>query len=235
MPVDRGIIDAQLQEIGEGERWWETREFRALPHILHADERLRAIATGKLLISRRSGPGPFRRWLFVATDQRLICLKQERVARRQIEFAPAQIIRIDQRTRLRSYQVTIHGPDRRYRLRIPKEDSFRFTGALGALVPARPASPLVGDLEPLQWIPGMTTIASLPGVAGIVSKVSMLSPPERVVRGEVIGTHRVERLEATVERLQDDVAQLQQQVGFLEDLLQKRVEESLLPQTASKD
>lgn len=37
MPVDRGAIDAQLREIGEGEGWWEQREFRALPSILQHD------------------------------------------------------------------------------------------------------------------------------------------------------------------------------------------------------
>ena len=49
MPVDRGAIDGQLREIGEGERWWEQREFRDLPYVLQPDERLRGLTNGKLV------------------------------------------------------------------------------------------------------------------------------------------------------------------------------------------
>ena len=107
MPVDRSAIDAQLREIGEGDRWWEQREFRALPHILHADERLVGIANGTLLGVRRPRIGRAGRWLFVATSQRLICLKQERFARKQVEFAAGQISRVQQSSRLRAYQIAL--------------------------------------------------------------------------------------------------------------------------------
>ncbi|MBA2670512.1 MAG: hypothetical protein H0U67_09090 [Gemmatimonadetes bacterium] len=58
MPIDRGEIDAQLRAIGEGERWWEQREFRDLPHVLHPDERIQGIINGKVLGPRRA---PLRR------------------------------------------------------------------------------------------------------------------------------------------------------------------------------
>jgi hypothetical protein len=216
MPMDRGAIDAQLREIGEGERWWEQREFRDLPHMLHADERIQGLATGKLLGARRLRLWPSSSWLFVATNQRLLCLKQERFARRQVDITPGQVIRVSQGNRLRSYQINLETPARKFRLRIPKADAFRFAAAIEPFLPRVPERKLHPDLEPLAWIPGFTRVANLPGLAGVVSTVSKLSPPDPEVRGR---DYHVERLEATVERLQTDVEQLQEKVAFLENLL----------------
>jgi hypothetical protein len=223
MPVDRGAIDAQLREIGEGERWWEQREFRDLPYILHPDERILGITVGKLL-GRRRPRVRAGRWLIVATSQRLLCLNQGRFARKQVEIPLAQIVRMSQGNGIRSHQITIETPDRRYRIRIPKADAYRFASALAALVPAQQQR-LHPDLEPLAWVPGITTVAALPGVAGLLSKVSALSPPDYAYRDHV------ERLEAVVERLQEDVERLQQQVGFLENLLQKQAEDAFAPRS----
>ena len=218
MPVDRSAIDAQLREIGEGERWWEQREFRALPHILHADERILGIVNGKLLGARRPRLRPAGWWLLVATDQRLLCLRQERFARKQLEFTAGQITRVQQGSRMRSYQITLDTAQGRYRIRVAKDDAFRFLGALAPFLPEPPAQRLAPGLEPWSWVPGIDTVAALPGVGGIVSRVSSRSGGE---------AGAVERLEATVDRLQSDVERLQQQVAFLEDLLQKRADEEL--------
>lgn len=219
MPIDRGAIDSQLREIGEGERWWENREFRDLPHVLHPDERIRAIVAGRLLGRRTPRIRPAKPWLIVATDQRLLCLRHERFARRQVEFAAGQIIRIDQRSGMRSFQITVRTPGAIYRIQIPKADAFRFVGALAPLTPATPPRRIPPELEPLAWLPGIDTVASLPGVSGIVSRVAMLSPPDYPTSDQVA------RLEATVDELRADVDQLQQQVAFLEDLLRERATE----------
>lgn len=220
MPVDRGTIDRQLRDIGEGERWWEHREFRDLPRILHSDETIHGIIRGKLLGARVPRLLPSASWLIVATDQRLICLKQERFGRKQVDVEMAQIAGIRHRARVRSYQVTLDTPHGRYRVRIPKAEAFRFIGALTPLLP-RPAAQRAGpDLSSLAWIPGITTVASLPGMGGIVSRVAMLSPPDYAGREELA------RVEATVERLEGEVDRLQQQVQFLENLLQARAPES---------
>lgn len=226
MPVDRSAIDAQLREIGEGERWWEQREFRALPHILNEGERILGLGNGKLLGRRRPRLAPTAPWLLVVTDQRLICLKQERFARKHVEFTRDQIVRVGQGSRLRSFQISIETPQRKYRILISKDDAFRFTGALAPLIPAPAAHRLGPDLGPWGWIPGLTAVAALPGVADIVSNVLLLSPPDDSDHGQL------QRLEATVERLQNDVERLQQQVGFLEDLLQNRADEAFLPKTS---
>lgn len=224
MPVDRGTIDAQLREIGEGERWWEQREFRDLPHVLHADERIGGLTTGKLLGTRKPRLWPAAPWLFVVTNQRLICLKQERFARRQVDIPPGQITRVRQSRRLSSYQFAIETPGRQYRIRIPKADAARFAAALEPLMPKLPERTLHPDLEPVSWIPGISTVAALPVFGGIVSKVAMLSPPDYAARDHV------QRLEASVERLQTDLERLQEQVTFLERLLVEQTNRAALPQ-----
>lgn len=227
MPVDRGAIDAQLRELGEGEHWWEQREFRALPHILRVEERIRGLVLGQLLVSRVPRLRPGGKWLIVVSDERLLCVKQDRFARRQVEIPRDQITRLLHGSRLRGYQITIETADRRYRIRIPKREAFRFTGALAPLIPEAPRRQLSPEVEAWSWIPGMTTVATLPGFAGIVSKVSQLSPPPPPQPGQL------ERLEATVDRLQADVERLHQQVEFLQDLLEKRSDEQFLQRSSS--
>jgi hypothetical protein len=217
MPVDRGTLDAQLRDIGEGERWWEEREFRELPHVLNPGERILAITTGKLL-GRPPRLKLASRWLFLVTDLRLLCLRQERFARKQVDILWGQIARVQQSSGIRSYKITIVTPERVYRLRIPKGDALRFAGAIAPRVP-RPTLPQLGpELQALSWIPGITTIAALPPFDGIVSKVAMLSPPGYAMKEDV------ERLEATIERLNADLERLQLQVTFLEELLRTRSE-----------
>jgi len=223
MPVDRGEIDMQLKQIGEGENWWEQREFRDLPHILHAEERIQGVIMGRVLGPRRPTLRPVGSWLIVATTQRLICLRQERFARKQVEIAAGQITRVHQSSRLRGFQITIESPQRRLRIRIPKVNAFRFGSALSSLMPDPATVRPQTDLEPLAWLPGITTVAALPGFGGIVSRIAMLSPPDYQ------STQNTARLEEVVETLRTDVDRLQQQVAFLEDLLQKRAETSYLP------
>lgn len=221
MPVDRGAIDGQLRDIGEGERWWEVREFRDLPYILHPGERIHGISRGNLLGSPRPRVVPAAMWLIVVTNERLLCLRQERFGRKQVEIGPGQITAIRQKSRLRSHQITIETPLRKYRLRVPKESAFRFMGALTPLLPDAPLQPVNPDLRALSWIPGINSVATLPGFAGVISRVSQLSPPEYASR------HQVAALESAVERLQDDLERLHQQVQFLENLLQTRADEAL--------
>ncbi len=217
MPIDRGAIDAQLREIGEGDRWWEHREFRDLPHILHADEQIRGISSGKLLTARRPRIRMMGSWLFVTTSQRLIALKQERFARKQVEIAAGQVVRIHPSNRLRSCQIVIETPQRKYRIRVPKAEAFRFTGALSSLMPAPPAQPLA--LEADSWFMG--TMAALPGVSGFVDRVAGRTGEDFATRAHV------ERLEMNVEALQNEMERLRQQVGFLEELLRKQSEDTV--------
>ena len=228
MPIDRGEIDAQLKEIGEGERWWEYREFRELPHVLHAGERLRGITSGVLLDTRRPRIRMANRWVIVATTQRLLLLKQERFARKQVDIPAGQIIRIHQSSRLRSFQIEIDTPLRRYRIRIPKDDAFRFAGTLGPLMANPQAQQLTAYAPPAPQAvgPGMAMVpVATPVRTGVLSRLFGRTPRDYTSRAYV------EQLEATVDRLEQDVERLQQQVAFLEALLQKRSDEAFLPRS----
>jgi hypothetical protein len=221
MPIDRGAIDAQLREIGEGDRWWEHREFRDLPHILHADEQIKGLASGKLLTARRPRLRMMGSWLFVTTNLRLIALKQERFARKQIEVAAGQVMRVRPSNRLRSCQIVVETPQRKYRLRVPKAEAFRFAGSLATLIPNAPAQPLA--IEADSWFMG--TMAALPGVAGLVERVSGAGQ-------DYVSRAHFERLELTVETLQNEMERLRHQVSFLEDLLRKQSEDTFLSRSS---
>lgn len=225
MAIDRSQIDQQLREMGEGEQWWELREFRSLPQVLYSGERLRGLAVGRVKTRRSGMPDWGSRWLLAVTDQRVLCIKQDRVARRQIEVAAEQITRIRQRIRIRSVHLIVESSGQRLRLQVRKAGTNRFVTALNEHVPRPTAPVLPPDLEPLAWIPGFSTVAQLPGVAGIVSKVSMLSPPDPPPLG------RLEKLEDRVLELHAEVERLQQQVGFLEELLEKKTREAFLPES----
>lgn len=191
MPVNRDTLDAQLREIGEGERWWEHREFRELPRVLYSGERIQALVAATLLTSRRPRLLPAAPWLVVATDQWLLCLRQGRFARQQIDLLPAQIVRVHQRSRLRAFHITLHTPLQRLRLRIAKDDAFRFASALARLAPEASA-PVVGGALPSAAAP------------------AALAAP-------ATGAGDVERLEAAVQALQHEVARLGERVAALEN------------------
>lgn len=207
MPIDRGAIDGQLREIGEGERWWEQREFRDLPYVLQPDERLRGLTNGKLVKWRRPRVLRSTSWLVVVTTQRVIFLKMARFGRQQVDVHLDQITGVHQRTRLRSVQVTLESRSRKHRVLIPKEEAFRFMGALAPLI-QRPD---------VTTDPGILGFGATPRIAGLLARVT--APPEPYVKPAELA-----RVEATVERLENEVERLQQHVEFLEKLLQKRSE-----------
>ena len=104
----------------------------------------------------------------------------------------------------------------------------RFVQALSILIPREAVHRLSPGLEALSWVPGISTVAALPGVERMLSKATVLTAPEPAIRSEL------HRLEETVEKLQSDVAQLQEQVAFLENLLQQRGGESYLTGTSGR-
>jgi hypothetical protein len=206
MPVDRSVIDAQLRDIGEGDRWWEQREFRDLPYILHADERIRAVVNGKLLGRRRPRIFPRAQWLVVATDQRLLCLKEERFGRQQVDLPLGQIGGLRHTTGMRGVLVTVDTPGSRFRLRIAKGDAFRFIGALSPLLPQ-----LAAAVDAALGLPASQR-------PGLLARVGVGGSPS----GDFVSRAELARVEETVHRLEGEIDRLQQHVEFLENLLEAR-------------
>ena len=225
MPVDRGWIEEQLRALREGDHWWEQREFRELPFILHADERIHGLVNGRL-VGRVPRPYIGRKWLLVATSQRIICLKHGVAGRKMVEIWPAMIKRIYHSGRLRSYRITVVTTVQKFRMRIPKTGAFRFVQALTAVVPVDVVHRMSPSLEALSWVPGMSAVvAELPGVERAFSRAATPNaPPPRT---------EFERLQDSVEDLQREVDQLKEQVAFLEELLEKRANHPLYTQAAA--
>ena len=208
MPVDRGIIEQQLQALGEGAAWWERRELRDLPLALNTEEQILAIAVGEL-----GRPRLLRRsWLFLVTDRRLLCLQSRgRMQRKQLEVAGNHITRAALGVGPFSGKLMIVAGVNRYKLLMKRADAYKLLHALSRIVPAR-ETPLDGMStgrmigRVFQHVLDLPAVALAPGIPA--------PPPAPAFDGRAYD----QRLQA----LESQVQQLQEQVDFLERLLEQR-------------
>jgi hypothetical protein len=209
MPMDRGTLDLQLRNLGDGTKWWDRRELRDLPHILAADEQVLAIARGKIARVRVV----HRPWLIVVTDQRLLCLRSAgEPAWRQVEVPASQINRVSLRVGPFRGRVVVGAGDRTYRLLVPRSDAYRLLSALSSL--ATPANPGVSGFGPVLLVRRvMDHVLALPAAA--------LEPGGGPPR-QILPAPLNEEAEQRIQSLEDDVNELRQQITFLEQLLADR-------------
>lgn len=207
MSIDRGLIDQQLKELGEGSSWWERREMRDLPAILHADEQLLAIGRGALSRSGRVRP----KWLIVVTDRRLLCVRSSgRSGWRQVEVPAGQIQRTGLRIGPMRARVIVVTSDRTYRLRVSRPDGNKLSTAL-----SRIGSPALGRRA-----------GSGPTV--VIRRVidHMLELPAAALQPAVPKALPVpvdlSAVDERVDALEQEVEQLREHVRFLEQLLQQK-------------
>jgi len=208
MPIDRGILEQQLQSLGESSRWWGRRELRDLPAVLDHDERILAIAHGKIArvrVLRRS-------WLIVVTGRRLLCLRSAgRVSWSQLEMSGDQITRLALRVGLFRGRVLVEAADRTYRLLVPREDAYKLLSALASLGPNDEGITRYGPTRMVQRV--MDHVLALPAAA--------FHPGTT----RTVGSARTQDAMAADQRLQaleDEVHELRKQVDFLEQLLRDR-------------
>lgn len=209
MPIDRGVIDQQLQALGESSRWWEQREFRDLPAVLHTDEHILAIARGKPGRTRWSS----RVWLIVVTERRLLCLRSAgRTSWRQIELSAGQIERTGLRIGPFRGRVLVEAAGgQRYRLLVPRAAAYKLSTALSRL--SGPPKDAVSGLRPTLMVRRVIDhVLALPAVA--------LSPDEPVELP--LATTGISALDERVQALEEEVEELRQQVHFLEQLLHRQ-------------
>lgn len=207
MPLDRGIIDQQLQALGEATRWWDERELRDLPAVLHTGEHILAVARGKLArvrLLRRS-------WLIVVTEKRLLCMRAAGRSWRQFEIPGSQIRRVSYRVGPFRGRVLIVTGAHTYKLLVPKADGYKLLAALSGVADS-------GE----DKFPGF-------GPTRVVRRVfdHILSLPAAALNPEPPGTMRrvspdTSATDKRVEMLEEQVQALQQQVDFLEQLLHDR-------------
>jgi hypothetical protein len=210
MPIDRGVLEQQLQMLGESSRWWGRRELRDLPAVLDADERILAISHGKIArvrLLRRS-------WLIVVTGRRLLCLRSSgRVSWSQLEMSADQITRLALRVGLFRGRVLVEAADRTYRLLVPRDDAYKLLSALASLGPGDQGETRYGPTRMVQRV--MDHVLALPAAA------FQPGATRTTGSGSARDTHANDQ---RVQTLEDEVQELRKQVDFLEQLLRERHE-----------
>jgi hypothetical protein len=213
MTVDRGVIEQQLKALGEGARWWEHRELRDLPSVLHPEERILAISRGGL-----GGLRPLRRsWLIVVTDQRLLCLRSAGGSGwRQLEMSAGQIERTTLRVGPFRMKVVITGGGEKIRVFLPRDEAYKLSRALSNIAtPAREAPRGFGPARMFRRV--LDHMLDLPAVA--------FDP--HAVPGSALMSPRVSPVPDADERahlLEREVEELREQVRFLEQLVEEKQE-----------
>lgn len=208
MPLDRGIIDQQLHALHESSVWWEQRELRDLPAVLHPGERILAIARGKIARVRWLR----RSWLIVVTDERLICMRSRRDSWSQLEVAADQITRIALRVGPFRGRVLVGTGGHTYRLLVPRPASYKLLTALSTLGP-RPGDAFAGFAPTRMVRRVMDHVLALPAAA--FTPYGPPPPPALPAPDTSALDDRFEALESEVQALRD-------QVEFLEQLLSER-------------
>jgi len=210
MPIDRGVIDQQLQALGESPRWWEQRELRDLPSVLQTGEQIFAIARGKI-----GRPRWLRKsWLIVATERRLLCIRSARRSKwTQMEVAGNLFTRVTMRIGPFRGRVLVTAGGHTSRLLVPRADAYKLSAALSRLVPAAKVS--TPAFRPTQIARRVIDhVLSLPAVA--------LGPDEPATPPPVVSPDPV--IDEQVESLEQQLDELRRQVDFLEQLLHQQHE-----------
>ncbi len=208
MPVDRGAVDQQLQDIGEGSHWWDVRELRHLPAVLQEEERILAIGRARIARMRWMR----RAWLVVVTDRRLLFLRSgARSSWRQLEVPVREITRVTLRIGPFRGRVRVLAAAEKYRLLLQRHDASKVASAL-ALVDA-PANQVASAFGPVRMLRQVVDhMMALPAVALDTARALPPAQPE------------MDESRRRIEALEEQVQQLQRQVDFLEELLRRRQE-----------
>lgn len=208
MPTDRGLIDQQLQALGERSRWWDQRELRDLPSVLDPDERILAVARGKIARGRWLR----RSWLIVVTGRRLLCLRSgNKTSWRQLEVAADEISRVLLRIGPLRGRVIVTAGGHKYRLAVPRADSYKIHAALESL--GSSTEKTLSQFGPTRMVHRMLNhVLALPAVA--------LGPDPNTTRSRARADDPAvdERLQA----LEHELQELREQFRFLEQLLRER-------------
>lgn len=207
MPIDRGILEQQLQSLGESSRWWGRRELRDLPAVLDAEERVLAISYGKIArvrVLRRS-------WLIVVTGRRLLCLRSSGASWRQLEIHADQLTRLALRVGLFRGRVLVEAADRTYRLLVQRDDAYKLLSALASLGPADQGIARFAPTRMVQRV--MDHVLALPAAA------FQPAATRTVGVGRTVDPNAMDQ---RIQSLEDEVQELRKQVDFLEQLLRER-------------
>lgn len=209
MPLDRGLIDQQLQALRETPQWWDLRELRDLPAVLHADERILAISRGKVGRIRWLR----RSWLIIVSDQRLLCIRSGSSTWRQLEIRGPQIARTALRVGLFRGRVIVQAGALTLKLLVPRADAYKLVNALARL--GTPPDEAFSGFAPTRVVRRvMDHVLALPAAA--------LEPGPMPASAPRLPPADYARVDQRVQAMEDELHELRRQVDFLEDLLRQR-------------
>jgi len=208
MSIDRGLLDQQLGALGQDGTWWNHRELRDLPTVLREDERVLAIARGKL----HRGRWLTRSWLIVLTGERLFGIRSyRRGGWRQIEVSVRGITRVSLRIGPFRGRVIVDTVGERVRVIVPRPQAYALVSALSKLAPRRSEAP------------------GRPPVSAFVRRLldHVLEFPAAAFRpdpqpGSLPPLPEPRVSDQRVEALEEQLLEVQRQVEFLEELLRER-------------
>ncbi|HSK18578.1 MAG TPA: PH domain-containing protein [Longimicrobiales bacterium] len=207
MPIDRGVIDQQLLALRESTQWWDQREFRDLPAVMHAEEQILALSRGKIARVRWLR----RTWLIVVTDMRVLCLRSSGgTGWRQVEVRGDQIERTALRIGPLRGRVLLIAAGQTYRMLVPRQDAYKLMTALSSL--GNHAKDTFSGFGPTRIVRRvMDHVLALPAAA-------MDPTAPRAAPAPLPAPVADRRIQA----LEEEMQELRQQVDFLEQLLRQR-------------
>jgi len=208
MPTDRGVIDQQLQALGDSSRWWSQRELRDLPAVLQAGEQILALARGKVARLRWLR----RPWLIVVTQKRLLCLRSGgRTSWRQLEARADEITDVSLRIGPFRGRVVVAAGGHTYRLLVPRTDAYKLQSALSSIGTGMDRRP--SRFAPTRVVHRMIDhVMALPAAA-LGPEPSSIRPPP---------APDTSAIDERFDSLERELNELREQVEFLEQLLRQR-------------
>lgn len=210
MPIDRGILEQQLHGLRESSRWWEERELRDLPAILHSNEQVLAVSRGKLARIRWLR----KSWLIVVTDQRLICVQSSRrISWRQMDVPASHVTRVTLSIGVFKARVYLIAGGQRYRMLVPRADGYKLLTAISSWGPAGKDA-MAGFGPSLMVRRVVDHVLALPSIA--------LDPNTPALAPKPPAPQVAKAPDPQVEVLEDQVEELRRHIDFLEELLKER-------------
>ena len=127
MPVDKSVVDAQLEKLGEFDQWFTKKEIRYLPEVLDEDEEIKAIT---------SGVHEGHTWLIVVTTRRILFLNKKLLyGLEQMEIPLAQITSVSFKTGLMFGEIEVDSAGSKKKIEtISKKDVSKVAATISDLV-----------------------------------------------------------------------------------------------------
>lgn len=177
MPVDKQLVERQLEALGDFHRFFTSKEIRYLPQILAEGEAVHGITSGFF---------EGRTWIIVVTGVRLLFLdKGMFYGLKQVDLPLAQVSSISHKTGFLFGEIEVATSSGSRKIaKLAKRDSLKISSIISGLVhgttgrdPAPPRNDLASQLEKL---------------AGLRDKGALTDDEFRLSKAKLLGSSELE-------------------------------------------